>query len=94
MAYVFLKNRLSQKGLLAFNTGIIDPGFEGPVSTVMTNLSREAILLSSHGENSKFFRVVFHKMTLAGELTSNEKRIYSYADYRKYRVSDLKTFPI
>lgn len=94
VAYVFLKNRLSQKGLLAFNTGIIDPGFEGPVSTVMTNLSREAIQLSCNGENSKFFRVVFHKMTFAGELTRNEKRIYSFADYRKYRVQDLKTFPI
>ncbi|ALS97174.1 dCTP deaminase domain-containing protein [Lacimicrobium alkaliphilum] len=93
VAYVFLKNRLSQMGLFSFNTGIIDPGFDGPVSTVMTNLSRESIELSNNQDNHLFFRVVFHKMTNSGELTNSEKRKYSYRKYKEYRISDLKKFP-
>ncbi|ELS5808513.1 hypothetical protein ACXYUJ_20060 [Escherichia coli] len=39
IAYVFLKNRLSQKGFLALNTGIIDSGYNGPISTLLINFS-------------------------------------------------------
>lgn len=93
VAYVFLKNRLSQKGLLAFNTGIIDPGFDGPVSTVITNLSRESIELSNVEPDCLFFRVVFHKMTISGNLTNLERRKYNYEEYKRYRVEDLKKLP-
>lgn len=93
VAYVFLKNRLSQKGLLAFNTGIIDPGFEGPVSTVITNLSQESIVLSNKEPDCLFFRVVFHEMTLSGNLTASEIRNYKYEDYKRYRIEDLKRLP-
>ncbi len=42
VAYVFLKNRFSQRGLLAFNTGIVDGGYNGPIATLLTNISSDA----------------------------------------------------
>lgn len=92
VAYVFLKNRLSQKGLLALNTGIIDPGFNGPISTMLLNLSSETIELPI-GE--PFFRVVFHDIEAPdskGRQTRNEKS-YSYEDYRSYRIKEMLQLP-
>lgn len=62
VAYVFLKNRLSQKGVLAFNTGIIDGGYKGAISTLITNLSLKNIELDD--KDNYFFRVVFHEVSM------------------------------
>lgn len=64
IAYVFLKNSLSQRGLLALNTGIIDQGYYGPISTLVINLSKESTTIPVPGvrPSAAFFRVVFHKI--------------------------------
>jgi dUTPase len=98
IAYVFLKNRMSQKGLLALNTGIIDQGYHGPISTLVINLSmKEAVIPESAESESKvFFRVVFHK------IQENEKlpkpkfiklKPQSYNKYKEYREDELKNLP-
>jgi deoxycytidine triphosphate deaminase len=93
IAYVFLKNRLSQKGLLAFNTGIVDGGFTGPISTLLTNLSTKQISLKEIDKNH-FFRVVFHKIDMtAAENAKVKLRKYSYEDYRDYRIKELLDLP-
>ncbi|WP_165905158.1 hypothetical protein [Parashewanella curva] len=94
VAYVFLKNRLSQGGLLALNTGIIDSGFNDPLSTLVTNFSKKNIEINSD-EKTYFFRVVFHKISL-GEyetLADFESKEYSYDIYKKYRKQDLRALP-
>lgn len=63
IAYVFLKNRMCQRGLLALNTGIIDQGYYGPISTLVINLSKKhaSIPNDNFPNDRSFFRVVFHK---------------------------------
>lgn len=91
VAYVFLKNRLSSQGLLAFNTGIVDSGFNGPISTYVTNFSKESILLGRELPLTEryFFRVVFHKIDFDPNdyLKCKEKKYL----YHKY-ISDQKKY--
>ncbi|WP_345754523.1 hypothetical protein [Citrobacter braakii] len=101
IAYVFLKNRLSQKGFLALNTGIIDSGYNGPISTLLINFSavEEYLPITDSEQDKSFFRVVFHEI----EKNPNYQPIppvpgsYDVADkyntYRSYRVSDITKFP-
>lgn len=95
VAYVFLKNRFSQKGFLAFNTGIIDGGFRGPISTLATNFSSKTIELGVAPLNTdKFFRVVFHKIDLPlDEFTDVGSSSYTREDYMNYLKSDLRSLP-
>lgn len=95
VAYVFLKNRLSQKGIMALNTGIIDGGFDGPISTLITNLSKENIIISE----TDFFRVVFHKIDMkADELQrvkedTENRAAYSYDDYKSLIIRNFNNLP-
>ncbi|WP_272533971.1 dCTP deaminase domain-containing protein [Providencia sp. PROV212] len=99
VAYVFLKNRFSQKGFLALNTGIIDAGYKGPISTVIINFSSvdAAVPSGKTKEEKEFFRVVFHKITSV----STEKPEFDvldygqdkYKEYKEYKINDLKNLP-
>ncbi|HHN8971542.1 TPA: hypothetical protein ACP7S0_004133 [Escherichia coli] len=102
VAYVFLKNRLSQKGLLVLNTGIIDAGYVGPISTVIINFSNvDAVIPSGRTKEEKeFFRVVFHKLdstTISSTLQQSQQAVnYSNQDYEAYKnkkINDLKNLP-
>lgn len=91
VAYVFLKNRLSSQGLLAFNTGIVDSGFNGPISTYVTNFSKESIPLGRELPLTEryFFRVVFHKIDFdSNDYLKCKERKYLYHKY----VSDQKRY--
>lgn len=93
VAYVFLKNQFSQIGLLAFNTGIVDGGYNGPIATLLTNISAESIELESVNKG-KFFRVVFHAIDMNQEDKDAVKtRIYHYEDYLALKAKDLKRLP-
>jgi len=98
IAYVFLKNRMSQKGLLALNTGIIDQGYHGPISTLVINLStRDAVIPNSANLSDKaFFRVVFHKIEENKKLPKPhfiKCQPQSYDVYKGYRKNELKKLP-
>ncbi|MCW8332044.1 hypothetical protein MD588_24945 [Photobacterium sp. SDRW27] len=97
VAYVFLKNRLSQNGLLAFNTGIIDSGYHGPISTLIINLSQidQPIPDMSMGIGSAFFRVVFQKI---GQESSSFNPDFNsvkkdYEEYCRFRQNELTNLP-
>lgn len=92
VAYVFLKNRLSQKGMLALNTGIVDSGFKGPLSTLVTNFSTKEFDIDSEQE---FFRVVFHKLENFDEknIKAVKPRVYDYYTYLKYKIEDISRLP-
>lgn len=95
IAYVFLKNRLSQKGFLALNTGIIDSGYNGPISTLLINFSavEEYLPITDSDQDKSFFRVVFHEIEknpnyqpttpIPGSYNVTDK----YNAYRAYRVT-------
>ena len=96
VAYVFLKNRLSQQGLLAFNTGIIDSGFSGPISTSVTNFSQEHIPLGRELPASEryFFRVVFHEIGFdSDDLLKCDERNYPYHTYAANQKKNFRHLP-
>lgn len=101
IAYVFLKNRLSQKGFLALNTGIIDSGYNGPISTLLINFSavEEYLPVTDSEQDKFFFRVVFHEIEKKPNYQpmpptpASYDVVDRYDTYRTYRISDITKFP-
>jgi len=52
--------RLAQQGLLLINTSIVEPGYEGPLSCVVVNLSRETVTIKRDMEIAK---LTFHQLS-------------------------------
>ncbi|EGQ9095996.1 hypothetical protein GA102_04855 [Vibrio alginolyticus] len=101
VAYVFLKNRMSQKGLLALNTGIIDQNYYGPISTLILNLSNRAASIPDKDapDDLSFFRVVFHKIDSNEQIDENalefptDAEAKDYQEYVRYRKLELLALP-
>jgi deoxycytidine triphosphate deaminase len=74
-----VKTTLCNEGLLALNIGIIDPGYEGLISSFLVNFSNEARLLS-HGE--PFLRLQFQEMANPVPGPGFKE---ADADYRRFR---------
>jgi deoxycytidine triphosphate deaminase len=62
LGYASIKTGLSRQGILALNTGIIDPGYEGPLSATVVNFGDTKFLLN-RGE--VFLRLTFHRFVPA-----------------------------
>jgi deoxycytidine triphosphate deaminase len=56
--YTTLKNRLCNKGVLAISIGIVDPLYEGLMSSTLINFSRSAVPLRA---GDTFLRLTFHR---------------------------------
>ncbi|UJF22041.1 hypothetical protein [Shewanella sp. OMA3-2] len=98
IAYVFLKNRMSQRGLLALNTGIIDQNYYGPVSTLILNLSNQVTEIPNPDSphDLSFFRIVFHKIDDTPDALTNLKfptKKHEYEDYISHRIQELAFLP-
>lgn len=57
--YALVKTSLCNEGLLALNIGIIDPGYDGLLSSALVNFSKKDRLLTA-GET--FLRLTFHRV--------------------------------
>lgn len=57
------KSSLCEKGLLALNTGVVDPGYEGDIVATMLNFSNKPIPLK---KGDAFLRLVFYDVQLVG----------------------------
>jgi deoxycytidine triphosphate deaminase len=55
--HVLLKNELCTRGVLAINIGVVDPGFEGPISSTLINFGRADFVVE---KGTPFLRVSFH----------------------------------
>ena len=53
--HVTYKTSLTQKGIWALTVGIVDPGWDGPISTTLLNFSKVAYAIS---EGDAFLRVI------------------------------------
>lgn len=72
--HVNLVNALSRKGLLAFNTGVIDPTYNGPVSTVVINFSSQSRSLEI---GQRFFRVTFFQHDpVTKKVEAQDRKVY------------------
>ena len=78
--------------MLALNTGIVDSGFKGPLSTLVTNFSTKDFDIDGEQE---FFRVVFHKLENFDEknIKAVKPRVYDYYTYLKYKIEDISRLP-
>ena len=56
-AYASVKTSLCRDGILAINIGIIDPGWEGPISSVLLNFGKEKTPIKN---GDLFLRLTFH----------------------------------
>lgn len=61
-AYASVKTSLCREGVLAINIGIIDPGWEGQISSFLLNFGKDPYRLKSGEE---FLRLTFHSLTRA-----------------------------
>lgn len=95
MAQALLKNRMSQEGLIAFNTGIVDAEYRKPISTMVTNLSRNDIVIN-YGQ--PFLRIIFHRLDeenlthlIPKPLNKSEVEgiVKEYIGYRKIDIAKL-----
>ncbi len=86
-----LRTTLTKAGILALNVGIVDPLFEGPISTALINFSDRPRRI---GVGDKFFRVAFFshddvtEFHAALENTTRDNylkdlEVASYADFSK-----------
>lgn len=59
VGYALPKTRLCQRGLLTLNTGILDPGYDGLISTTAINFRSESIEIRP---DDPFLRIVIHQV--------------------------------
>jgi dUTPase len=68
--HALLKNELCRKGVLAINIGVIDPGFEGPLSSILINFGREDFVVK---QGAPFMRISFHRCPISPKAAKSEK---------------------
>lgn len=66
VGYASPKTSLHNEGVLALSTGILDPGYEGYISSMLINFGRESYKLT---DNSSFLRLTFHEIMKPDEDT-------------------------
>ena len=59
VGYALTKNGLSNQGILAINIGIIDPGYEGPISSTLINFGKRPFRVIPE---TSFLRLTFHEI--------------------------------
>lgn len=78
IGFAHIKTSLSQKGILAINTGIIDPEYKGHISTVLINYSSEERPLK---EDDSILRLTFHYIN-PNSKTKSKPQTSNYKGYR------------
>lgn len=67
-AFASVRTSLCREGVLAINIGLIDPGWHGPISSLLLNFGKSSYRLK---ESETFLRLTFHTMELpVGGVTS------------------------
>jgi dUTPase len=68
--HVLLKNELCTQGVLAISIGVVDPGFEGPISSTLINFGRETCEIN---KGDAFLRVSFFRCQQSSKATHSQK---------------------
>jgi deoxycytidine triphosphate deaminase len=91
VAYALPKTSLCQEGILTLNTGILDPGYDGLISTVGINFNNRPHRLR---KDDPFLRLVFHKIEGENaEQPDTLTKVLSNEDYLEVRADEAKRFP-
>ena len=84
--YAFPKTRLCKQGLLALNTGIVDPGYDGLISTTAVNFHSRPLTLNV---GDPFLRLVFFETHGETPCQSNPVPHAQYVNDRLIESADL-----
>jgi dUTPase len=68
--HALLKNELCRKGVLAINIGVIDPGFEGPLSSILINFGKEDFMVQA---GAPFLRISFLRCPVSPKADGSKK---------------------
>jgi hypothetical protein len=82
------KTSLSRQGLHVLNTGIVEPGYDGYLSTVVMNYSKKAVGIC---QDDSFLRVMVYESR--EEYPNTKDDIWSYERYVAGREKDSVDFP-
>ena len=80
-----LKTQWTHAGVLALNVGVVDPGWNGPLSTALVNFSNSNFSIE---KGAPFFRLLFHSHVDTGVAT----KTFEMNDYVKDTVSRSRQF--
>lgn len=83
-ALVNLKSSLTKKGILALDTGYVDPTYEGPIGTILVNFSKNSVPIR---KGQQFFRVMFFEHDGIGQDRVYTPKTYD-SDYPKKALKD------
>jgi deoxycytidine triphosphate deaminase len=76
----YLRTTFTRKGLFALNTGVIDPHYKGPISTILLNFSKEKIEVH---KGEKFFRIMFFEHDDVSDWKPKKDESMAVDPYRK-----------
>jgi deoxycytidine triphosphate deaminase len=79
--HALLKNELCRKGVLAINIGVIDPSFQGPLSSILINFGRGDFMVK---QGDPFLRISFHRCPVS------PKAVNSASYNRQQYVSNVR----
>lgn len=85
--HVLLKNDLCTKGVLAINIGVVDPGFNGPISSTLINFGREPYEVK---KGIAFLRVSFHHCPQSAK--ANDAQKYDRESYMKRVKQEVQAY--
>jgi dUTPase len=85
--HALLKNELCRQGILALNIGVIDPGFQGPISSTLINFGREGFEVKS---GSPFLRISFHRCPVSPKAAKSLK--YDRKQYISRVKDEVKAY--
>jgi len=83
IGFAHVKTSLTQKGIMATNIGIIDPGYNGFLSTLLINFGNDTHSLH---KGEAYLRLTFNKIN--DEYQSDNSKLVQFPDYLKSRQSD------
>lgn len=89
IAFAHPKTSLCRSGILALNTGIIDPEYDGYISTVIINFRKEPYTIK---KGDVFLRIVFHRFCEDATVV-RERDGDGYLEYVKGVSADTLSYP-
>lgn len=90
VGYALPKTRLCQRGLLTLNTGILDPGYDGLISTTAINFRSEPIQIRP---NEPFLRIVIHELKSFTNAPTPKAQSFPDAEYIEARETESADYP-
>jgi deoxycytidine triphosphate deaminase len=88
IGFAHVKTSLTQKGILAINIGIIDPGYKGFMSTLLMNFGNNPFTIE---KGMPYLRVTFNRVLVETPLDVKHKEL-DYDSYSKARRKDTDNF--